>query len=141
MIARVAAVDKIGGALARHATGARGLSEVTMLDEGVLAPFGSADYFRAMVDGNNRRGRRLITAIHSSTPSDGVLNSIQSVQDKFNEIHHDIKILVEKKEDFSSTDLMKMQYNVMQLTYLNELSSKTADKTSQGAQTLFRNQG
>jgi hypothetical protein len=79
--------------------------------------------------------------VQSDTPAKGIVNSIQSVRDKFMEIQHNIEGFVNKKEDFSGVDLMKMQYDVMQLAYLNELSSKTADKTSQGAQTLFRNQG
>lgn len=152
----VAAVDKIGNTLARQATDVKGLSGAKMFDEGVVAPFkASAKEFQAMVNSNvplhgiggitngnrRRRRRRLIEPLQSNTPSKGIINSIQSVRDKFMEIQHNIEILAKKKEDLSSTDLMKMQYNITQLAYLNELSSKAADKTSQGAQTLFRNQG
>lgn len=82
------------------------------------------------------------TAITSNvTPGEGIVQSIQSVRDKFLEIENNVRMLAQKGTDFSSADLFQMQYDVMQLTYLNELSSKTADKTSQGIQTLFRNQG
>ncbi|MDR1907188.1 MAG: EscI/YscI/HrpB family type III secretion system inner rod protein [Puniceicoccales bacterium] len=138
------ATERIGSTLAQQATNLGASPNVKMFDDGV---------FPAMVNGNvtlsnagglqkgGRRRRRLIEPVQSSTPGEGVLNSIQSVRDKFMEIQHNIENLVAKKDDFSSADLMKMQYDVMQLAYLNELSSKTADKTSQGAQTLFRNQG
>jgi type III secretion system YscI/HrpB-like protein len=36
---------------------------------------------------------------------------------------------------------MKLQYEIMQMTLEQDLTSKIADKTSQGVQTLFRNQG
>jgi type III secretion system YscI/HrpB-like protein len=35
---------------------------------------------------------------------------------------------------------MKLQYDLMQMNLEQELTSKTADKTTQGVQTLFKNQ-
>ncbi|MDR2372311.1 MAG: hypothetical protein LBD60_04140 [Puniceicoccales bacterium] len=149
-----AATERIGGVLARQAANVGGISAGTMI-EGVIPPFRAdvAGEFQAMVNGGvtlpnlsgalkgGRRRRRLIEPLRLNTPSQGVVSSIQSVRDKFMEIQHNVEAFASKKEDLSSGDLLKMQVDVMQLAYLNELSSKVADKTSQGAQTLFRNQG
>jgi hypothetical protein len=151
MAIEIAAAERAGTILARQATNVGGVPGGAMI-EGVIPPFGAgAGEFQTMVNGNvtlfgmrglgRGRRRRLVESVQSNTPTKGIANSIQSVRDKFMEIQHNIEVLVSKKEDFSSVDLMKMQYDVMQLSYLNELSSKTADKVSQGAQTLFRNQG
>ncbi|MDR2341214.1 MAG: hypothetical protein LBD72_02720 [Puniceicoccales bacterium] len=43
--------------------------------------------------------------------------------------------------NISMADLFSTQFELMQLGYMNDLSAKTADKLSQGLQTLFRNQG
>ncbi|NJD20692.1 MAG: EscI/YscI/HrpB family type III secretion system inner rod protein [Gemmatimonadetes bacterium] len=37
-------------------------------------------------------------------------------------------------------DLMRLQFELMQLNLQIELTPKTADKSSQGVQTLFKNQ-
>ncbi|MDR0590587.1 MAG: EscI/YscI/HrpB family type III secretion system inner rod protein [Puniceicoccales bacterium] len=90
---------------------------------------------------NSGRRRRPVDSVAPKTPGEGVLNSIQEVRDYIRKIENKVESLVSRKQDFAAADLMELQYLVMQLTYINELSSKTADKTSQGAQTLFRNQG
>ena len=74
------------------------------------------------------------------TPMDKVLNTVQTVQDKFAEIEAHVNDFI-SKGDIKTADLFMLQYDIMQLSYINELSSKTADKTSNGIQTLFRNQG
>ena len=38
-------------------------------------------------------------------------------------------------------DLFQIQFQLVQLSYMGDVSAKTADKISQGTQTLFRNQG
>lgn len=43
--------------------------------------------------------------------------------------------------NMSMADLFQIQFQLTQLAYMNDLSAKTADKLSQGVQTLFRNQG
>jgi hypothetical protein len=45
------------------------------------------------------------------------------------------------KGNLSMADLIQVQFQLTQLSYMNDLSAKTADKVSQGVQTLFRNQG
>jgi hypothetical protein len=153
----VAAVDRIGGALARRAASVGSTSGTRVLDEGIINPFRTdvPGDFQVLMSGNvalpvgrmqgGGRGRRVLGgAIHriqSNTPPNGILNAIQGVRDQVDKIMNNIKTLVGKKEDLSAADLMEMQYDVMQLAFINEFASKTADKTSQGAQTLFRNQG
>ncbi|MDR1590924.1 MAG: hypothetical protein LBR92_02930 [Puniceicoccales bacterium] len=151
------AIDRIGGTLARQATNVGGVGGGTML-EGVIPPFkmGSGGEFDAMLNvtssslggisgGLNHVARRShigrVAAVGMATPSGKIVHAVQSVRDQFLTIQSRVEALCSKKADFSSADLLEMQYHVMQLAYLNELSSKVADKTSQGAQTLFRNQG
>jgi hypothetical protein len=58
----------------------------------------------------------------------------------FDRILGDITNLV-GRGNLSMGDLMQVQFQLTQLSYMNDLSAKTADKISQGMQTLFRNQG
>ena len=106
-----------------------GTSNVESWDAGVIQQDGNL--FQEALNG----------AAEKVSPADGIVNSIQGVRDQFLKIQHNLEALAQKGQDFSSADLFQMQYDVMQLSYINEISSKTADKTSQGAQTLFRNQG
>lgn len=76
-----------------------------------------------------------------STPGKGVVDSIQAVHDQFLKIENKIKSLANNGQDLSSADLLLIQKEVQELGFLTEVSVKTADKTSQGAQTWFRNQG
>jgi hypothetical protein len=115
--------------------------DIKLLDNGVLPAFAPEGIDPLGKQSKNSRRRRFVDSVGPKTPGDGILTSIQSVRDIFMEIESSVQSLVAKKQDFTTVDLMKMQYLVMQLTYVNELSSKVADKTSQGAQTLFRNQG
>ncbi|MDR1435044.1 MAG: EscI/YscI/HrpB family type III secretion system inner rod protein [Puniceicoccales bacterium] len=149
--------ELVGKVLAQQATKLDGLEKVTMLDEGIVPPFRPKDgVFQEAMQGNaifSDFGRGGVLKVGQKnkfavpplspmqTPGGGVLNTIQSVRDQCLKIQHNVEALAAKKQDFSSADLVQMQYDVMQLSYINELSSKTADKTSQGAQTLFRNQG
>jgi hypothetical protein len=130
--------------------GGEALPSTPLIDDGVLAAFGKSKEFQNVLNGDivgpnpvsNKHGRFWRPKpVQRVTPGDGVLNTVQSVRDQFMKIQNHVETLVNKKQDFSTSDLMALQYEVMQLTYLNELSSKVADKTSQGAQTLFRNQG
>jgi hypothetical protein len=149
MLASVGTAERIGNILAKQSTsftepvgipGLKAPADINVLDQGVL-PFdsGMGNVNEVQKVGGHRRRR--IDPLSPKTPGDGVLSTIQNLRNKFREIQHSVENLVKSKQDFTTADLMKMQYDVMQLAYLNELSSKTADKTSQGAQTLFRNQG
>ncbi|MDR0678671.1 MAG: hypothetical protein LBF24_00225 [Puniceicoccales bacterium] len=43
--------------------------------------------------------------------------------------------------NISMQDLIHIQFQMTQLSYMNDITAKTADKLSQGTQTLFRNSG
>jgi hypothetical protein len=150
----VTAAERIGGTLARQAASVEGGLGTRMFDQGIIPAFGpgAAGEFQTMVNGNvilsgigglrrgNRRRRRA-ELVYSNTPARGLLDSIQSVRDQFMELQRYIEEWHIHGANVSMNELMRVQFYVQQLAYLNELSSKVADKTSQGAQTLFRNQG
>lgn len=100
------------------------------------------DHSTVSIDGINIL-RETIEAgrIDPSTPRKGIVDSVQAVRDKFLTIQNNIEALASKGKDFSSADLLLLQKDVQELGYFTELAVKSADKTSQGAQTLFRNQG
>lgn len=100
------------------------------------------DYGQVTVDGIETFKNALSNGgLEASTPNKGIVDSVQAVRDQFLKIQHHLEGLASKGKDFSSADLLSLQFDVQQLGYITELSVKTADKTSQGAQTLFRNQG
>ncbi|MDR2677568.1 MAG: hypothetical protein LBB26_03330 [Puniceicoccales bacterium] len=69
-----------------------------------------------------------------------MLSPLYEFRQKFDEIAGGIGSLV-NQGNISMADLFSVQFQLMQLGYMNDLSAKTADKLSQGVQTLFRNQG
>jgi hypothetical protein len=75
-----------------------------------------------------------------TSPGDDILQTVQGVRDQYMQIENNLKSLTSKGSDLSSADLMQLQFEVMQLSYMNELSSKAVDKTNNIAQTLMRNQ-
>lgn len=74
-----------------------------------------------------------------ATNDNMAMDVMQNVRDKFEGIKNEIDAISNKK-DFTQVDLMHLQMSIIQLSYIADLSSKTADKMSQAAQTLFRNQ-
>jgi hypothetical protein len=145
-----AVADRLGGTLARQAADVGGGLRVPMFDEGVIPPFrAGAGEFQAALNGNVtlsrvgglRRGRGHLSVNPVGSPGESIVDSIQSVRKQYETILGKVQEWSKKKEDLSIGDLLDMQFHVMQLAYLNEFSSKVADKSSQGAQTLFRNQG
>ena len=73
------------------------------------------------------------------TSGNMAMDAMQNVRDKFEGIKSEIQAISDKK-DFTQVDLLHLQMSIIQLSYIADLSSKTADKMSQAAQTLFRNQ-
>jgi hypothetical protein len=69
-----------------------------------------------------------------------MLSPLYEFRQGFSEITGNIAGLVEQG-NISMANLFSVQFQLMQLGYMNDLSAKTADKLSQGVQTLFRNQG
>lgn len=69
-----------------------------------------------------------------------LLAPLSEYKNQFEAILHDIGRRV-SSGNLTTSDLFLIQFKLTQLTYINDLSSKIADKGSQGIQTLFRNQG
>jgi hypothetical protein len=69
-----------------------------------------------------------------------MLAPLYEFRQSFDKITRNISDLV-GRGNISMSDLFSVQFQLMQLGYMNDLSAKTADKLSQGIQTLFRNQG
>ncbi|MDR0727586.1 MAG: EscI/YscI/HrpB family type III secretion system inner rod protein [Puniceicoccales bacterium] len=69
-----------------------------------------------------------------------MLGPLYEFRKGFDEITNNISGLV-NRGNMRMADLFSVQFQLMQLGYMNDLSAKTADKLSQGVQTLFRNQG
>ncbi|MDR1435941.1 MAG: hypothetical protein LBI39_01905 [Puniceicoccales bacterium] len=107
-------------------------------------PFGSVlwrnvDSFADMLNGN------IVGAAGQSARSEkpfagNILRPLGSFRKKLNAIVDNIVGIV-GKGDITMKELIQIQYQLTQLAYMNDVSSKTADKLGQGAQTLFRNQG
>ncbi len=76
------------------------------------------------------------------TLGDANLNGIEKLK-----ANHDVRAhrieqsIVQAKGDLTMEDMMKLQFEVMQLGIEQDITTKMADKTSNGVQTLFRNQG
>lgn len=76
------------------------------------------------------------------TLGDAILNGIEKLKS-----NHDVraerieKAIVDSKGELTMEDMMKLQFEVMQLGIEQDITTKMADKTSSGVQTLFRNQG
>lgn len=76
------------------------------------------------------------------TLGDAILNGLEQMRTR-----HDVRMerieaqLLDKQgADLTVQDAMALQFEVMQLGIEQELTTKVADKTSQGVQTLFHNQ-
>lgn len=76
------------------------------------------------------------------TLGDTILNGIEKLKSS-----HDVRLerieqtISESGGEMTIDQMMKLQFEVMQLGIEQDLTTKVADKTSQGVQTLFRNQG
>lgn len=73
---------------------------------------------------------------------DAILNGIEKLK-----THHDVRAerieqtLIDSGGELTMEEMMKLQFEVMQLGIEQDITTKMADKTSTGVQTLFRNQG
>lgn len=73
---------------------------------------------------------------------DAILNGMEKAKESHTTKVDSINRLLEKSgaEPLSVQDTMKLQFELMQLNLQQEVTTKTADKSSQGVQTLFKNQ-
>lgn len=82
------------------------------------------------------------TQVAKPTLGDSILNGIEKLK-----ANHDVRAqrieqsIVQSKGNLTMEDMMKLQFEVMQLGIEQDITTKMADKTSNGVQTLFRNQG
>lgn len=79
-----------------------------------------------------------------SSPQVGekILENMQRVQEGHNARVENINSLLggEDSQPLSIKEGMRLQYEVMQLNLQEEITTKVSDKSSQGVQTLFKNQ-
>jgi hypothetical protein len=69
-----------------------------------------------------------------------ILRPLGEFRSKFDAIVGDISDIV-TAGSMGMKELIQIQFQLTQLSYMNDVTAKTADKISQGTQTLFRNQG
>lgn len=67
-------------------------------------------------------------------------NAAKGVRDSLEELQVYVEKFSKEKNPTTAV-LFEMQYKVMQMSILMDISSKVGDKASQAFQTLFRNQG
>ncbi len=81
-------------------------------------------------------------AIESSqeTLTQKAFNAAKGVRDSLEELQVYVEKFSKEKNPTTAV-LFEMQYKVMQMSILMDISSKVGDKASQAFQTLFRNQG
>jgi hypothetical protein len=73
---------------------------------------------------------------------DSILNGIEKLKGNFDVRADRIEqTLVNSGGDMSMEEMMKLQFEVMQMGIEQDITTKMADKTSSGVQTMFRNQG
>lgn len=73
---------------------------------------------------------------------DSILQGVEKLKESHDDQVQKIKEIVDKSqnEPMSLQDAMKLQFELMQLNLQQEATAKTADKSSQGIQTLFKPQ-
>jgi hypothetical protein len=73
---------------------------------------------------------------------DSILNGIEKLKSNYDVRADRIEqTLINSNGEMSMEEMMKLQFEVMQMGIEQDITTKMADKTSSGVQTLFRNQG
>lgn len=73
---------------------------------------------------------------------DSILNGIEKLKTNYDVRADRIEqTLINSGGEMSMEEMMKLQFEVMQMGIEQDITTKMADKTSSGVQTLFRNQG
>jgi hypothetical protein len=73
----------------------------------------------------------------------GVTNTediVSKVRTQVKRVHDLVKDYSSHPDQLGQSELIKLQYEVTQLALLLDMASKIGDKTSQGLQSMFRNQ-
>jgi type III secretion system YscI/HrpB-like protein len=76
------------------------------------------------------------------TMGDSLLEGMEKSRTSYEDRLHNINEIINKTsgETMTPQEMMKMQFELMELNLQQDLTSKVADKSSQGVQTLFKNQ-
>ncbi len=80
------------------------------------------------------------TATTQETLTQKAFDAVKGVRDHLEDLQKYVEKF-SKEKDPSTASLFEMQYKVIQMSILMDISSKVGDKASQAFQTLFRNQG
>lgn len=80
------------------------------------------------------------TAATKETLTQKAFNAVKGVRDNLEDLQKYVEKFSNEKNP-STASLFEMQYKVIQMSILMDISSKVGDKSSQAFQTLFRNQG
>lgn len=78
-----------------------------------------------------------------STPTlgDAILNSLDQAKGSYDaKVDQLNKTLETVGDNMSMQDMMRLQFDLMQVGLQQDLTAKVADKVSQGVQTMFKNQ-
>ena len=83
------------------------------------------------------------TAPTHTTLGENILDGIGRMGENYQAQVDKVQTQLENTADttMSVQDAVKLQFDLMQLNLQQDLASKVSDKTSQGVQTLFKNQG
>ncbi|MDR3317106.1 MAG: hypothetical protein LBS68_03525 [Puniceicoccales bacterium] len=109
------------------------------------AQIGDVNQFLSQLNGGGGAGKTAGTQQASGDNMqanlyDKILAPLGEFRSNFDQILNNIGGIVNKGQ-IGMADLFQIQFQLTQLSYMNDLTAKTADKISQGMQTLFRNQG
>jgi hypothetical protein len=81
-------------------------------------------------------------AVGKPSLGDSILNGIEKLKTNYDVRADRIEqTLINSGGEMSMEEMMKLQFEVMQMGIEQDITTKMADKTSSGVQTLFRNQG
>ena len=75
------------------------------------------------------------------TPGDAILNNIEKSSSEYKDAFSNIQeVMNSSKGELSPSKLLQVQMYMTQITVMQEMMSKVANKLSQGLQQLFKNQ-
>ena len=82
------------------------------------------------------------TAAMGANLGEAILSGMERIREGRDHRLHNVNVLLEQTNPTAMNfkDVIGLQFELMQLNLHQEVTTKTADKTSQGVQTLFRNQ-
>jgi hypothetical protein len=116
-------------------------------DAGDVAQFESA--MNAQPDGPAVSGQEAVTEVKQGPEvdepkglGDAILEGMEKVKESRDGKVENIEKIIDKQdgEPMSVQDALKLQYELMQLNLQQDMTTKAADKSTQGVQSLLKNQ-